>query len=73
MYSDSFGIPLIRMIAPHFSEAAFMNNNQAFYLSPLTFSAIDKTAPNVVILEFAERNLDQLFNFLRNYDLDAMQ
>jgi len=72
MYLDSFGVPLIRLMAPHFREAVFIQNQSA-YSDLLTFGEIDATDPDVVVLEFVERNLKQLFDFLENYNLDELK
>lgn len=72
MYLDSFGVPLMRLVAPHFGEATFIQNKSA-HSDLLTGGVINTTNPDVVVLEFAERNLKQLFDFLENYDFDSIK
>jgi alginate O-acetyltransferase complex protein AlgJ len=71
MYHDSFGgYFLNKIIASHFSQSTFISNTST-YPDTLTFKQIEATKPDIVILEFVERNQFLLYNFLNNFGLEA--
>jgi alginate O-acetyltransferase complex protein AlgJ len=70
MYMDSFGSPLIPMLAPHFSEATFIHSSSK-YPDLLKFEQIDLFKPDIVILEFVERGQNNLAGFLENFGLES--
>ena len=70
MYVDSFGSPLIPMLAPHFNEATFIQTNSK-YSDLLRIDEIDIAEPDIVILEFVERRQNGLAIFLANYGLES--
>ena len=71
MYHDSFGgYFLNKFLAPHFSQSTFILSTST-YPDTLTFKQIEATKPDIVILEFVERNQFLLYNFLNNFGLEA--
>lgn len=69
MYGDSFGEPLVPLLAPHFSRATFIHN-VSLSADVLSYKEIEAADPDIVVLEFVERNLQYLNGWLQNYGVD---
>jgi alginate O-acetyltransferase complex protein AlgJ len=70
MYYDSFGVPLIPLLAPHFSQSTFIPNSSS-YPGSRTFKQIEASKPDIIILEFVERYQPRLYRFLNKFELEA--
>jgi hypothetical protein len=72
MYYDSFGKFIVPYLAPHFSQATFIQN---LNLNPglSTFDEINASEADIVILEFVERYQPNLNSFLNNYSLETVK
>jgi predicted outer membrane lipoprotein len=67
-YGDSFSTGIKNMISQHFSKTTFIQNS-SLQLDILSMQQVDKTKPDIVIIEFVERSayngyLDRLLSLM---------
>ncbi len=70
MYRDSFGVWLQSFLAPHFSKATFIAT-LSNHSNLLTFHEVQVAKPNILIVEFVERDLRYLDQWLQHYMTDG--
>jgi alginate O-acetyltransferase complex protein AlgJ len=70
MYYDSFGDGLVPMLAPSFGRSTFV-----YDFSPLhdlvSYKLVNQLQPDVVIIEFVERYIDELDGLLAHYGVQT--
>lgn len=70
IYIDSFGVPLVPLIAPHFSQATFIHRLSSS-TDAISFKQIEVSKPDIVVLEIVERSLPGLDDWLNKFGLDS--
>ncbi len=66
MYMDLFGRSLEVLMAPQFSEATFIDHLSS-YPDLLSYEEVNVVDPDVVVLQFVERNLPYLNAWLEQF------